>query len=106
MMRYQWSLADLAGEARNISVRQGERVELDLVNRSAMSHPMHLHGHHFQIVAIDGNRVGGAVRDTVLVPIGSTVTIAFDAGNPGRWMFHCHNLYHMVRGMMGEVAYT
>jgi len=106
MMGYEWGLADLAGEARSISVRQGEHVELDLVNRSLMSHPMHLHGHHFQIVAIDGRRFMGAVRDTVLVPIGSTVTIAFDADNPGRWMFHCHNLYHMVRGMMSEVAYT
>ena len=106
MMRYEWGLADLVGGARNISVRQGERVELDLVNRSSMSHPMHLHGHHFQIVGVDGRRFMGAVRDTVLVPIGSRVTIAFDAGNPGRWMFHCHNLYHMVRGMMSEVAYT
>jgi FtsP/CotA-like multicopper oxidase with cupredoxin domain len=34
-----------------------------------------------------------------------SVTIAFDADNPGRWAFHCHNLYHMMTGMMTEVRY-
>jgi FtsP/CotA-like multicopper oxidase with cupredoxin domain len=46
------------------------------------------------------------VRDTVLVmPRGARVRIAFDANNPGRWPFHCHNLYHMQTGMMTEVRY-
>jgi FtsP/CotA-like multicopper oxidase with cupredoxin domain len=45
------------------------------------------------------------VRDTVLVPPMGSVTIAFDADNPGRWAFHCHNLYHMMTGMMTEVRY-
>ena len=105
MMTYQWGVADSTAPAPNIPVKAGERVEIELVNRTAMSHPMHLHGHHFQIVAVNGNRVSGAVRDTELVPIGGRVTIAFDAGNSGRWMFHCHNLYHMLSGMMTEVAY-
>ena len=85
--------------------KRGERVEIELVNQTQMSHPMHLHGHHFQVVAVNGAPLSGAVRDTVLVPVGGSVTIAFDAGNPGRWMFHCHNLYHMASGMMTEVAY-
>jgi FtsP/CotA-like multicopper oxidase with cupredoxin domain len=55
-----------------------------------MAHPIHLHGHAFQVVAIDDRPIQGAVRDTVLVtPMGS-VRIAFDANNPGRWAFHCH----------------
>ena len=33
------------------------------------------------------------------------IGIAFDADNPGRWAFHCHNLYHMMTGMMTEVRY-
>jgi FtsP/CotA-like multicopper oxidase with cupredoxin domain len=46
------------------------------------------------------------VRDTVLVePMMGSVRIAFDAGNPGRWAFHCHNLYHMMTGMMTELRY-
>lgn len=105
MMTYKWGVADTAAPAPNIPVKEGERVELELINQTAMSHPMHLHGHHFQIVAVNGKSVAGAVRDTELVPAGGRVTIAFDADNSGRWMFHCHNLYHMLSGMMTEVAY-
>jgi FtsP/CotA-like multicopper oxidase with cupredoxin domain len=67
---------------------------------------MHLHGHYFKVVAIDGQRIRGAIRDTVLVPPGSAVTIMFDALNPGTWAFHCHHLYHMNAGMMGTIAYS
>jgi FtsP/CotA-like multicopper oxidase with cupredoxin domain len=70
-----------------------------------MPHPMHLHGHAFQVIAIDGRQINGAVRDTVLVMPMSRVRIAFDANNPGRWPFHCHNLYHMATGMMTEFRY-
>lgn len=70
-----------------------------------MSHPIHLHGHSFQVVAINNERFAGAVRDTVLVPARGRVTIAFDADNPGHWALHCHNLYHMANGMMTSVRY-
>jgi FtsP/CotA-like multicopper oxidase with cupredoxin domain len=105
MMTYQWGIADAAAPAPSIPVKLGERVEIELVNQTQMSHPMHLHGHHFQVVAVNGAPVMGAMRDTELVPVGGRVTIAFDAGNPGRWMLHCHNLYHMLSGMMTEVSY-
>jgi FtsP/CotA-like multicopper oxidase with cupredoxin domain len=105
MMTYRWGIADAAAPAADIPVGIGERVEIELVNRTQMSHPMHLHGHHFQVTAVNGAPVAGVVRDTELVPVGGRVTIAFDAGNPGRWMFHCHNLYHMLSGMMTEVTY-
>lgn len=107
MMDYRWGITERATMAHHahLMVQEGERVELTLTNRTAMSHPMHLHGHHFQIVAVNGERVKGAVRDTELVPVGGSVTLAFDAGNPGRWMFHCHNLYHMLSGMMTQVRY-
>ncbi len=74
-----------------------------MMNMSMMAHPMHLHGHAFQVVDIDGRRFAGATRDTVLVPPMKTVTIAFDAGKPGHWPFHCHHLYHMVTGMMTHI---
>jgi FtsP/CotA-like multicopper oxidase with cupredoxin domain len=88
------------------SVRQGERIEVIFHNMTGMAHPMHMHGHYFQIVDINGKRMAGAVRDTVLVPAGETVTIRFDADNPGTWALHCHHLYHMNSGMMGAIAYT
>jgi FtsP/CotA-like multicopper oxidase with cupredoxin domain len=93
------------GEDTPLAVRQGERVEVTLVNRTDMSHPVHLHGHPFQVVAIVGAARNGALRDTVLVPIGGSVTIAFIADNPGHWALHCHNLYHMAAGMMTSVTY-
>jgi FtsP/CotA-like multicopper oxidase with cupredoxin domain len=107
MMTYRWGIEEKAAMAHHahLAVREGERVEMTLTNRTEMSHPMHLHGHHFQVVAVGGTRVKGAVRDTELVPVGGSVTLAFDAGNPGKWMFHCHNLYHMLSGMMTQVRY-
>jgi FtsP/CotA-like multicopper oxidase with cupredoxin domain len=92
-------------EAAPLAVRQGERVEVTFANRTDMSHPIHLHGHGFQVTAIDGVARKGAMRDTVLVPIGGSVTIAFNADNPGHWALHCHNLYHMAAGMMTSVKY-
>jgi FtsP/CotA-like multicopper oxidase with cupredoxin domain len=88
------------------TVRQGERIEVIFHNMTGMAHPMHLHGHYFQVVDINGMRIAGAVRDTVLVPPSETMTIRFDADNPGTWALHCHHLYHMNAGMMGAIAYT
>jgi FtsP/CotA-like multicopper oxidase with cupredoxin domain len=96
MAAYRWGLMG----SENLAARPGERIEIALMNMSMMAHPMHLHGHRFQVVAINGKALAGAMRDTVLVPPMQTVTIAFDAGTPGDWPFHCHHLYHMVSGMM------
>lgn len=104
MMGYRWGLGASSG-AGPVPVKAGERIEVAMVNRTMMAHPMHLHGHRFQVVAVNGRRQTGAVRDTVLVPPQTTVVIAFDADNPGRWAFHCHHLYHMVAGMMTTLAY-
>ncbi|GCA52906.1 multicopper oxidase mco [Sinorhizobium sp. KGO-5] len=101
MSAYRWGLQTNVP----IVVDPGDRVEVTLRNTSMMAHPMHLHGHHFQVVAIDEQRVAGAVRDTVLLPPNRSVTIAVDADNSGQWAFHCHHLYHMATGMMSTFAY-
>jgi FtsP/CotA-like multicopper oxidase with cupredoxin domain len=107
MMPYQWSFDGRTWKDHvPLAVKAGQRVVLEVVNRSMMAHPMHLHGHHFQVVALNGTPLSGAMRDTVLVPVEGAVTLAFDADNPGRWLFHCHNLFHMATGMMTEVAYA
>lgn len=105
---YAWGLngKESAHHDTLFAVRLGERIAVMMHNMTGMSHPMHLHGHHFQVVEINGERIAGAVRDTVLVPPKAAVTIAFDADNPGNWAFHCHHLYHMNAGMMGAVAYV
>ncbi|MCA1492049.1 multicopper oxidase domain-containing protein [Ensifer sp. NBAIM29] len=102
MSGYEWRIDG----ADRLNVREGERVEIVMRNMSMMAHPMHLHGHHFQVSAIDGRAFPGALRDTVLVPPMGSATFAFDANNPGRWPLHCHHLYHMASGMMSFVAYT
>ena len=84
---------------------RGERVEIAFRNTTMMSHPMHLHGHVFQVVEVNGKPIRGAIRDTILVPPKATVKVAFDADNPGLWAFHCHNLYHMAAGMFGTLVY-
>jgi FtsP/CotA-like multicopper oxidase with cupredoxin domain len=89
-----------------LTVREGERYEVIMHNMTSMAHPMHLHGHYFRVVSIDGQRFKGAIRDTVLVPPGAAVGIQFDADNPGTWAFHCHHLYHMNSGMMAALNYS
>jgi FtsP/CotA-like multicopper oxidase with cupredoxin domain len=106
MKPYAWSMnGEYWPQVTPLMLDKGQRVEIDLVNRTMMAHPMHLHGHAFQVIAINGRPIQGAVRDTVLVMPMGRVRIAFDANNPGRWPFHCHNLYHQATGMMTEFRY-
>ncbi len=108
MAGYVWSLNNVVWnkDVPPLPVAKGERVELVMVNRTPMPHPMHLHGHEFQVVEIDGVQFAGAVRDTVLVPPGRRVVAAFDAENPGLWAFHCHLLYHLDAGMFTTIRYV
>ena len=108
MARYIWSINNIAWnkDVPPLPIAKGERVELVMINQTRMPHPMHLHGHEFQVVEIDGKRFSGAVRDTVLVTPGRRVVIAFDANNPGFWAFHCHLLYHLDAGMFTTLRYV
>jgi FtsP/CotA-like multicopper oxidase with cupredoxin domain len=103
MSRYDWAIGGRSYQPAEIgyAVRQGERVRLTYVNATAMWHPMHLHGHSFALR--DG---AGARKDTVIVLPRQSVTVQFDAANPGRWMTHCHNAYHAEAGMMTALGYT
>jgi FtsP/CotA-like multicopper oxidase with cupredoxin domain len=106
MKPYAWSMnGEYWPHVTPLILSQGQHVEIDLINHSMMAHPMHLHGHAFQVIAINGRQINGAVRDTVLITPLGRVRIAFDADNPGRWPFHCHNLYHQATGMMTEFRY-
>jgi len=105
MMGYVWGMPINGQGGAPATVARGERVELVMRNETMMAHPMHLHGHSFQVTEIDGQRFSGALRDSVLVMPNSTVKVVFDADNPGLWAFHCHNLYHMAAGMFGTLVY-
>ncbi|MBL8575164.1 MAG: multicopper oxidase domain-containing protein [Hyphomicrobiaceae bacterium] len=102
---YRWTLnGKTHGEHTPLAAKSGERLEIMFMNPTSMMHPMHLHGHHFQVVEVNGLRFSGPVRDTVIVPPRTMVTVAVDAGAPGSWYLHCHHLYHMATGMMTELV--
>jgi len=106
MARYVWTINGAAYPNNNsLDIKSGERVGIVFTNSTSMGHPMHLHGHDFQIVEIDGQKVSGALRDTLMVPPGSKMTVAFDADNAGVWPMHCHLLYHLDTGMFTVVKY-
>ena len=112
MMRYEWSINGVVFDVNHpgaqppqVRVKLGQRVALKFVNQTPMAHPMHLHGHSFQVVEINGQAIKGALRDTVLLPGRSTVTVVFDANNPGIWYVHCHVLWHLAAGMATLVQY-
>lgn len=105
----RWILRDEATGKENMGidwrVPRGSTVKLRIVNdpRSfhPMQHPIHLHGQRMLVVARDGVPTGNLVwKDTVLIPVGSTVDLLIDASNPGRWMLHCHIAEHLGSGMM------
>ena len=105
MTGYVWGMPVNGMGGVPVTVARGERVELAMRNVTMMAHPMHLHGHSFQVSEINGQRFSGAMRDSILMPRKTTVKVIFDANNPGLWAFHCHNLYHMVAGMFATVVY-
>jgi FtsP/CotA-like multicopper oxidase with cupredoxin domain len=112
MSRYEWPIngvifdtAKPGGQAAQVRVKEGQRVAVKFINETGMSHPMHLHGHSFQVIEINGKPQNGALRDTILVPPKMSVTVAFDANNPGTWYLHCHILWHLAAGMATLVQY-
>lgn len=84
--------------APQLNVKRGQRVLIRLINASGVSeHAMHLHGYSFKVVAIDGNPVANPqLQNTITMLPGETADISFIANNPGKWMFHCHILDHMI----------
>lgn len=104
----QWIINGKAfPETPTLMVREGDVVKTKFVNRSFVDHPMHLHGHHVQVVSKNGKPPSGSplVLDTLTIAPGETYEVAFVANNPGLWMDHCHNLDHALNGMSMHLAY-
>lgn len=82
------------------AAKSGQTVQIETVNGTGWAHSMHVHGHHFRVLSINGAVQDNQVwRDTFLIERDETVAIAFVADNPGRWMLHCHMLEHAAAGM-------
>lgn len=99
----QWFINDAPyTDTTPLPVQQGERVRLVMTNETTMFHPMHVHGHTFELTRPDPP---GARKDTVNVLPKQTLAIDLHADNPGQWLVHCHNAYHGELGMMTVLSY-
>jgi L-ascorbate oxidase len=104
MERYMWSIdgRKISDRAEPIPFRLGERVRVNLINDTMMPHPIHLHGHFFELVTGEpGHRPR---KHTVNVLPGGKVSFDLTADAEGDWAFHCHMLLHMHAGMMRVVT--
>jgi CopA family copper-resistance protein len=103
MERFMWSLdgEQLSENPEPYRFARNERVRMRLVNDTMMTHPMHLHGHFWEIV--NGNPGNHPLKHTVKVLPGGFIDLDLTADAPGDWAFHCHLLYHMHAGMMRVV---
>ena len=104
MERYMWSFdgVKFSEGAEPIAFRHNERVRVNLINDTMMPHPIHLHGHFFEVVT--GNPGHHPVKHTVNVLPGGKVSFDLTADALGDWAFHCHMLLHMMTGMFRVVT--
>jgi FtsP/CotA-like multicopper oxidase with cupredoxin domain len=105
MMHYDWAINGRPyDQTVPLTIEEGQHATLAFANTTTMWHPMHLHGHTYQVIKPDGTP--GPRKDTVIVKPMQTVNVRLVADNPGIWMLHCHNGYHMDAGMMTTLDYT
>jgi FtsP/CotA-like multicopper oxidase with cupredoxin domain len=106
MRRYMWSFDGRKFSAVTddpIRFAFNERVRVKLVNDTMMAHPIHLHGHFFELV--NGAPTGfQPLKHTMIVQPGGSAQFDLTANEPGDWAFHCHLVYHMHAGMMQVVT--
>lgn len=103
MMQYDWGInGRLYKDHEPITVDADEWISLKIDNQSGMWHPMHLHGHTPQV----GRNRGGVRKDTAIVLPSQSIELVMQANNPGDWMIHCHNAYHLEAGMATVMSYN
>ncbi|MEK9536321.1 MAG: multicopper oxidase family protein [Aquiluna sp.] len=107
MSGYKWAINGASDYfSKALSVKQGDSFILRFTNNSMMFHPMHLHGHTFQVTASNGSYISnGPRKDTLIVKPMEIAEVLVHADNPGLWALHCHNSYHMEAGMMTSLQY-
>lgn len=100
MQPYQWGInGAVFGKNTPLSVKAGQRLRINVMNMTMMTHPLHLHGHTFALPS-------GLRKDTLLLAPMEQLPIELDADNAGDWAIHCHNIYHAEAGMMIGLNYA
>ena len=105
MVQYNWTINGKPySDTEPLHIREGERPTITFDNTTMMYHPIHLHGHTFQLIKADGSP--GARKDTIMVLPKQKLLAVLVADNPGLWMLHCHNTYHQEAGMQTRLDYV
>jgi FtsP/CotA-like multicopper oxidase with cupredoxin domain len=105
MTQYNWMINGKPySQTDPLHVREGERPTITFDNTTMMYHPIHLHGHTYQLIKADGSP--GPRKDTVIVLPKQKVLAVLVADNPGVWQLHCHNTYHQEAGMQTRLEYV
>ena len=90
----------------SMAVRQNDRVRIRMGNLTMTNHPIHLHGHEFEVTGTDGGWTPRSSRwpeVTVDIGVGQMRAIEFDATEEGDWAFHCHKSHHTMNAMGHDV---
>ncbi|MFL6672364.1 MAG: multicopper oxidase family protein [Massilia sp.] len=86
----------------SMNVRQGDKVRIRAGNLTMTNHPIHLHGHEFEVTGTDGGWTRPESRwpeVTTDIAVGQMRAIEFIADEPGDWAFHCHKSHHTMNAM-------
>jgi FtsP/CotA-like multicopper oxidase with cupredoxin domain len=93
---YNWAVENNGEKIEQLNLKAGDKIRFTLENTTMMPHPMHLHGYFFRVVRDNGL----LLKHTYNLDPHEKAVIEFTADKEGRWLFHCHNLFHMASGMM------
>ncbi len=98
-----WAINGVAGPAAEplFTARKGETIRLEIENRTAFAQPIHIHGHDWQVLSPDAS---GEFQDSLVVPPGETLAVAFTADNPGLWALHSLVAERADGGLIGSFA--
>ncbi|HVG27741.1 MAG TPA: multicopper oxidase domain-containing protein [Acidobacteriaceae bacterium] len=91
---------------REFVLQKGTRYRLVMRNRTDDAHPMHLHRHLWELVEVNGKKMAGIIKDTVVVPYYGRAVVDFTADQPGLSLFHCHIQQHMDYGFKALFRYA
>jgi len=92
-------------------IRYGEKVRMRFINKTNSNHTIHIHGHDFQVVEVDGFPRKYLFDDTIVVGSGKRWAVEFMANNPGIWpingtkTFHESNNGETPGGMITRLIY-
>ena len=105
MGKYIWGFDGKKwSESNMIRFQYGERLRINMLNDTMMSHPIHLHGMWMDLYAGAEDYGDNPRKHTVIVQPSELLTVDISVDAPGQWAFHCHLLYHMEAGMFRTVA--